>query len=267
MTEQISSLDRVASLVWLHEQLRLLPSLQEKEILVKILEHCQRLKLYLAQPLGSGTTGRGGEQFRCADGGVVCCFTSVERLHQSIPELRASQEMQFLNVLRLLQPGACLSIDIGNDQQLCFTGSQLELLNSLLAEEEQDERGDFELAVQTSQWHEGLDEQLRHQLIEVLIEICQNFVEVEEAYFLAQLDELHAPAIVGLLCRGLHSERRFELVEAIAQEAIRYFGSPSAIEVFDDLDIRSSRSWELFKTMPPIYSSRDSEYLPKVKSY
>jgi hypothetical protein len=97
-----------------------------------------------------------------------------------------------------------------------------------------------------------------------LVPYLKSTSAIREAYFLHTGGEL-AAGVVGLLANALTSEKRFELISHIADLAKAHFGSAGAIEVFDDLADKSSRSWDLFNTISPIYEASESELRKEVE--
>jgi len=56
------------------------------------------------------------------------------------------------------------------------------------------------------------------------------------------------------------------LIDQIAEVSRKYYGSAGAIEVYDDLNLKTSSSWELFKTLAPFYTREKSLLAAPVKS-
>jgi len=80
---------------------------------------------------------------------------------------------------------------------------------------------------------------------------------VSEAYLApvtAQGNQQMAELLLGLLYHRVLPEDRFNLLSAIAQISSDHFGSAGAIEVYDDLHLKHSHSWELFQALTPFYS-------------
>ena len=90
-------------------------------------------------------------------------------------------------------------------------------------------------------------------LNERICSICATFPEVEEAYLQCDPIGETCQCVVGLLTSGLDAERRFLLIDKIAELSRELLGSAGALEVYDDLDVKTSRSWELFNALSPIY--------------
>ena len=90
-----------------------------------------------------------------------------------------------------------------------------------------------------------------------LRQILLNYEEVQEAYF-QEVDSDHTYAVVGLLTRLVTAERRFLLIDAIAEVSRKFYNMAGAIEVYDDLDNTTSASWDLFKAIAPFYTRDES---------
>lgn len=107
----------------------------------------------------------------------------------------------------------------------------------------------------------------RSGLTDHLAQLLSRFPEVEEAYF-QDHEDTGGQAALGLLCRGLDAERRFILFDELAELSRCYYGIAGAIDVFDDLDVRASSSWDLFKSLTPVYSRAEQEAgeLPELQS-
>jgi hypothetical protein len=91
-----------------------------------------------------------------------------------------------------------------------------------------------------------------------LSSVLKDYQEIDEAYFEATLGG-SSQAELGILAQQLSAERRFVLIDEIAEISRKYYGSAGAIEVYDDLNIKSSRSWELFSAIAPFYSKNRGE--------
>lgn len=98
-----------------------------------------------------------------------------------------------------------------------------------------------------------------------LSQLLSRYSEVDEAYFHEARDG-GGRAAVGLLLKHVAAERRFMLIDGIAELSRRYYGSAGAIEVFDDLYVTSSKSWELFSALTPFYVKGDEDERPVRKS-
>ena len=94
---------------------------------------------------------------------------------------------------------------------------------------------------------------LRRELATLLL----RYTEVEEAYCFVDVAR-DSEGGGGLLSPNLGASRRFSLVGEIAEVSRQHFGIAGALEVFDDLHVKSSRSWELFSSLAPFYS-RENE--------
>ncbi len=93
----------------------------------------------------------------------------------------------------------------------------------------------------------------------VLAELKQLFLEfpeVIEAYFV-ELEDDYGRSVLGLLLDRIEAERRFMLVHRIAGISQRHYKFASAVEVYDDLCLKSSSSWDLFSTIAPCYVRSD----------
>ena len=93
-----------------------------------------------------------------------------------------------------------------------------------------------------------------NKISNMLIDLFDRFPAVQEAY-LTPTDQAHPGCMLGLLSRKMSSEERFSLIESVANISRATFGEAGAIEVYDDLHAPSSRSWELFNTLAPFFSS------------
>ena len=101
-------------------------------------------------------------------------------------------------------------------------------------------------AIDEGRWVPGVELQLR--------EILADFPAVSEAY-LVYTNHPERAAVLGILTDDrLNSDSRFGIVEQIAMAAKKHFGAAGAIEVYDDLYQRNTRSWELFRSIKPLYS-------------
>jgi hypothetical protein len=109
--------------------------------------------------------------------------------------------------------------------------------------------------------------------------IFLNYPEIKEAY-LIEADELYREtltteeerlsffkneksqdgevrhmAVIGLLTEDIEADRKFYLIQAIAEISLRRFQDAQAIEVFDDLGEVASFSQKLFLSFEPFYWS------------
>ena len=91
-----------------------------------------------------------------------------------------------------------------------------------------------------------------------LASVLERTPEVEEGYFEPSVGGT-AQAALGLLTKRLSAERRFLLIDEIAEISRRFYGSAGAIEVYDDLHLGTSSSWELFKALAPFYTRETQE--------
>ena len=159
-----------------------------------------------------------------------------------------------LDVLFELVPGqtlcaamphtAGLVIDHGRPTEVVFTPFDvLEILENA--------EGYDELRAEASE-PDTTDEFLAH-IYEQLVDICKQYPEIEEAYFLNARSE-SAEATLGVLAETLPDRARFRLIKEVAKIAVSEYGFAGAIEVFDDLHLRESHSWELFLPLAPFYS-------------
>ncbi len=98
---------------------------------------------------------------------------------------------------------------------------------------------------------------LEQQVCADLLQVLRKHNEVEQAYFEETRDNA-THVILGLFAKQLSPEIRFTIIDEIADISKRYYGKAGAIEVYDDLHIRASSSWELFKHLKPFYL-RDAE--------
>ena len=86
--------------------------------------------------------------------------------------------------------------------------------------------------------------------------LLKEHATVSEAYLApvaAQANPQMAELLLGLLYHRVLPEDRFNLLSAIAQISSDHFGSAGAIEVYDDLHLKHSNSWELFQALTPFY--------------
>lgn len=95
-------------------------------------------------------------------------------------------------------------------------------------------------------------EQQLETLRKELQTLFEDFPGVAEAY-LVVAPSTPATYLLGILASELSPEVRFTLIDEIAQRSQRYFGEAGAIEVYDDLRLKNSRSWELFQTFVPFF--------------
>lgn len=84
--------------------------------------------------------------------------------------------------------------------------------------------------------------------------VLLEYSEVEEAYF---QEGGAGHAVLGLLTKGLDPDRRFLLIDQIAEISRMFFGAAGAVEVYDDLESTTSSSWELFNALTPFYSRQN----------
>jgi hypothetical protein len=89
-----------------------------------------------------------------------------------------------------------------------------------------------------------------------LLKIFATHPDIVEAYYLTGFSP-DTQAVLGLLVDKEDAEQRFLLISDIADVARRAFGYAGAIEVYDDLNVKTSSSWELFTTLTPIYVRPD----------
>lgn len=82
------------------------------------------------------------------------------------------------------------------------------------------------------------------------------YPEVQEAYF-SETDS--SQAVLGLLAPKLSPEQRFLLIDEIANLSRNTYGSAGAIEVYDDLNLKTSHSWALFSVLSPFYIRSEFE--------
>lgn len=92
-----------------------------------------------------------------------------------------------------------------------------------------------------------------YDLEERLIELLSRFDSVSEAYLLPHNTE-HSECVLGVLSESWSSDERFQLAEQIAKVSQDFYSYAGGIEVYDDLHDTHSKSWELFKMIPPFYS-------------
>ena len=93
-----------------------------------------------------------------------------------------------------------------------------------------------------------------------LRQVLVNFAEVQEAYY-QEVDSDHTHAVIGLLSNRVTAEKRFHLIDDIAEISRKYYGVAGAIEVYDDLDNTTSASWDLFKAIAPFYTQEQAAAL------
>ncbi len=99
-------------------------------------------------------------------------------------------------------------------------------------------------------------EKLEEQLRQDLEDLFKHLGMIDEAY-LVKAPGLPTTYLLGVLAAELRPEARFALIEEIAQRSQKYFGEAGAIEVYDDLRLSSSKSWELFQTYIPFFVRDD----------
>ncbi len=90
------------------------------------------------------------------------------------------------------------------------------------------------------------------QLTAELSRVFASFSEIEEAYF-QELPDDFGQVVLGLLSTNLDVERRFVLIDGIADVSRKYYGAAGVIEVYDDLNVTTSNSWDLFNAIAPFY--------------
>jgi len=100
------------------------------------------------------------------------------------------------------------------------------------------------------------DKATSHEDVKTLLcEIFPRFPEIREAY-LAETES--SQAVLGLLAPQVDPEQRFLLIDTIATISRKTYGTAGAIEVYDDLDLRTSHSWDIFNVLPPFYVASES---------
>lgn len=88
-----------------------------------------------------------------------------------------------------------------------------------------------------------------------LRKLLSSYEEVSEGFF-ELIGGAYSCAILGVLRRKMDSERRFLMMAAIAEISRQHFGIAGGIEVYDDLHVPRSKSWELFQALAPFYSGK-----------
>lgn len=172
------------------------------------------------------------------------------------------------DVALTLPPGTGIILNAGSESQIVLSAAEAKYLSEieLTAEEElpasnghtkpspEDiivpqpvpQPNPVQNRIDENRWIPGVEHQLR--------EILADFPAVSEAY-LVYTDHPERAAVLGLLTDDrLNSDSRFGIVEQIAMAAKKHFGAAGAIEVYDDLYQRNTRSWELFRSIKPLYS-------------
>ncbi len=86
-----------------------------------------------------------------------------------------------------------------------------------------------------------------------LVKLVRGFDAIQEAYSITQ-KTAHSEWVLGVLAEPWGSDDRFRLIESVARISQEFYGYAGAIEVYDDLNDTHSKSWELFKMIPPFYS-------------
>ncbi|MCB0343689.1 MAG: SseB family protein [Bdellovibrionales bacterium] len=86
--------------------------------------------------------------------------------------------------------------------------------------------------------------------------LLSTYEEVSEGFF-EMIGGAYSFAILGVLREEMDSERRFNMMAEIAELSRRYFGIAGGIEVYDDLHIARSNSWELFQALTPFFAAKE----------
>ncbi len=95
--------------------------------------------------------------------------------------------------------------------------------------------------------------------IQMLTALFAEYSQIEEAYFIED-HVANSNRQLGILRGSMDGERRFGLIEGIAEISRKCFGEAGIIEVYDDLHSPHSSSWELFNAQAPFFSrSRQDE--------
>ena len=84
--------------------------------------------------------------------------------------------------------------------------------------------------------------------------ILTEYPSIIEGYILEHSSP-HSELILGLLAKEWLGDERFRVIESVAVLAKQVFGYAGAIEVYDDLNDTHSSSWDLFKSLPPFYTT------------
>lgn len=174
------------------------------------------------------------------------------------------------DVALTLPPGTGVILNAGSEYQVVLSAAEAKYLSEIEITPDEDEVPNSNGQVQShsspettyskvspssqplppklddNRWIPGVELQLR--------EILADFPAVSEAY-LVYTNHPERAAVLGLLTDDrLNSDSRFGIVEQIAMAAKKHFGAAGAIEVYDDLYQRNTRSWELFRSIKPLYS-------------
>lgn len=95
-------------------------------------------------------------------------------------------------------------------------------------------------------------------VLEDLRELLDSREEVSEGFF-EMIGGAYSFAILGVLRKEMDSESRFLMMADIAEISRKHFGIAGGIEVYDDLHMPRSNSWELFQALTPFYSKDTPE--------
>ena len=181
----------------------------------------------------------------------VVCFSSESLAKQWSPKQAIAVELRVAELLDALPDDCGILLNpaplTSSDSQPLDISKSIALLQTNLDSSRDCKSDAKKQAIESSAEFEDL-------LIKDIVEVCESTSQIKEAYFLYRSKDLLSPVVVGVLCVGLHSEMRYHLIDKFAEISQNYFDSPSAIDVFDDLDVRNSRSWDLFKTLLPVYT-------------
>ena len=146
-----------------------------------------------------------------------------------------------------LPEDACLFIDPGKEHFLKLTPAEIKQLS--IGDSINEDFPQEEIATRDLVAHhvEKFD-----QVVSSLRELLADYPEVLEGYFV-EANQEQAQGMLGILTRDLRVETRFVLIDKVAEISRSCLGAAGAIEVFDDLNLTTSSSWELFNAKNPFY--------------
>lgn len=150
----------------------------------------------------------------------------------------------------VINPGTSSTVELSPEQLAVVALGEIPPPEEPAAREEEDAEAELNL--------EPPIEEVRANLSAVL----RANARIEEAYF-QYYSQGATRAVLGLLTPSLSPEERFVLIDQIAEVSRRYFGTAGAIEVFDDLGLKRSSSWQLFNALTPFYEREDRREEPR----
>ena len=83
--------------------------------------------------------------------------------------------------------------------------------------------------------------------------ILSRYDSIKEGYLVDETVAESGRLILGLLSFEMPPEARFALIEEIATLSKSIYGEAGAIEVYDDLANKSTRTWDMFQSFSPFY--------------